>query len=656
MKRLRFRLRHLPIRLQVLAPSLAALLAFVVVGFVTWEADQSRIKAAAAADQSRDAAWQLISAQTSFERARSVGAAFLLQRDPKLVAPTMSGLDESIAQLNSLRGSAIAADAEELRRLVTVFRSDTDTLMTRVHELGLTDTDGLQGQLRAAAERLDEELTALPQAESVAMRLTFLAIRNNEKDFLLQNNPMLAAQMTALMGDFADALEAAPVNAATRSSLGQAMQTYQMRFRAMADDTVELPNLLEAMRGEAVSLSAKLQTRADALRIGSLAMQTSADAAARRAQMTILVSLATAGLAVVALSLAIGAALARRVVALAAVMDRIGQGHLAAAITASDAGDEIGAMTRILRGFQASLLAAEAGRAEQVAAQEARLARTAALEDVTGSFSDSAAHAIDAVLEASGDLDKTARDMTGLSGSSRERTVALADRASEASGNVAAVAVSAETLSEAIVEITRLIGRAASEAVEATNGVRRTDALVNELCGSAQTIGEVVGLITDIAARTNLLALNATIEAARAGDAGKGFAVVASEVKALATQTAQATERIGGQVAAMQRDTAAVASAIQQIGATVVGVEQISHDIATSVTAQEQATREIAGNVARAADGTRFVSDTAAQIGQEAAQTEQAARDVLAMAERFSGQAHAINESIRRFVADVKAA
>ncbi len=61
---------------------------------------------------------------------------------------------------------------------------------------------------------------------------------------------------------------------------------------------------------------------------------------------------------------------------------------------------------------------------------------------------------------------------------------------------------------------------------------------------SAPKIGEVVKLISGIAAQTNLLALNATIEAARAGEAGRGFAVVAAEVKALAAQTAGATEEI----------------------------------------------------------------------------------------------------------------
>ena len=74
--------------------------------------------------------------------------------------------------------------------------------------------------------------------------------------------------------------------------------------------------------------------------------------------------------------------------------------------------------------------------------------------------------------------------------------------------------------------------------------MKRADEMVQGLDATAQKIGEVVELITDIAQQTNLLALNATIETARAGDAGKGFAVVATEVKNLAGQTANATEEI----------------------------------------------------------------------------------------------------------------
>jgi methyl-accepting chemotaxis protein len=85
-----------------------------------------------------------------------------------------------------------------------------------------------------------------------------------------------------------------------------------------------------------------------------------------------------------------------------------------------------------------------------------------------------------------------------------------------------------------------------------------------------------------IAGQTNLLALNATIEAARAGEAGKGFAVVASEVKALARQTARATEEIAGQVAKIQAETGA---AVNRIG----DVAQTMADTAGSLSAKADA-------------------------------------------------------------------
>ncbi len=356
------------------------------------------------------------------------------------------------------------------------------------------------------------------------------------------------------------------------------------------------------------------------------------------------------------LGLVIGSTLARRVVGLAAAMDAIGQGQLDAAVPEAKARDEIGAMTRTLARLQVHLLTAEAAQAEQVMAQAARSTRAAQLEQLMGSFSETAGHSIDEVLAASGELDRTATDMTELSGRSRLRTVAMAERAAEANANVAAVADAAGMLSGAIVEITGLTSRAASIASEASDDVKRTDALVHDLSGSARTIEDVVTLINTIAKQTNMLALNAMIEAARAGPAGLGFAVVATEVKALATQTAGATKDIGDQVSAMQRDTAAVVDAIKSIGGTIANVVGICASIAAAVEEQESSTREIADNVARAADGTRFVSDTAAQIEGDAVATERAAGGVLQTATRFTEQADIINGSIRQFLTDAKAA
>src|SRR5690349_19980904 len=111
----------------------------------------------------------------------------------------------------------------------------------------------------------------------------------------------------------------------------------------------------------------------------------------------------------------------------------------------------------------------------------------------------------------------------------------------EASTNVQSVASATEQLSSSVSEIRRQVHGSARMASEAVDQARSTNDRVSALSKAAARIGDVVELITTIAAQTYLLALNATIEAARAGEAGRGFAVVASEVKALAEQTSKAT-------------------------------------------------------------------------------------------------------------------
>ena len=217
-------------------------------------------------------------------------------------------------------------------------------------------------------------------------------------------------------------------------------------------------------------------------------------------------------------------------------------------------------------------------------------------------------------------------------------------------------AAAAEQLTASIGEISRQVAHSSHIAGKAVAEARRTDTIVQALAEGAQKIGDVVQLITGIAAQTNLLALNATIEAARAGDAGKGFAVVASEVKNLASQTARATEEIDVQISHIQSATTEAVQAIRMISATIEDVSFISTTIASAVEQQGAATAEIARNVQQTAASTEHVTSNIASVSQAANDTGAAAGQVLGSASELSAQAKMLTESVVRFIGTVRAA
>ncbi|MEH0074806.1 methyl-accepting chemotaxis protein, partial [Pannonibacter sp. Pt2] len=169
-------------------------------------------------------------------------------------------------------------------------------------------------------------------------------------------------------------------------------------------------------------------------------------------------------------------------------------------------------------------------------------------------------------------------------------------------------------------------------------------------------IGDVLGMISDIAGQTNLLALNATIEAARAGEAGKGFAVVATEVKALAEQTSRATQEISGQIAEIQAATNASVDAIGNVGETIATLNSIAATIAAAVEEQNAATSEIARNVQQASAGTVEVSSNITGVSRAAEETGAAASQVLGSASGLARDAETLKTEVARFIAQVRAA
>ena len=231
-----------------------------------------------------------------------------------------------------------------------------------------------------------------------------------------------------------------------------------------------------------------------------------------------------------------------------------------------------------------------------------------------------------------------------------------ADSSSEASSKVENVTRAAESLSVSIREITRQVTDTKNIVIGATEGARIANKSVTNLAASATKIGDVVGLIRDVANRTNLLALNATIEAARAGDLGKGFAVVAAEVKSLSQQTASSTDEIAVQIGAIQSSTGASADAIHALAMKMEEVNLYASMIAQAVEGQGTASSAISENIKSTAVETHKAAESMSHVTSAVAVTLASAETVHLASVEVSDRTEELRLAISAFLDEVAAA
>jgi methyl-accepting chemotaxis protein len=231
--------------------------------------------------------------------------------------------------------------------------------------------------------------------------------------------------------------------------------------------------------------------------------------------------------------------------------------------------------------------------------------------------------------------------------------VAVSTASETTAREVEAMAQAGQELSQTIHEVGHSAAKSSELAASAVAEADRANVTMNEMAAVSAEIGQVTDLISGIAAQTNLLALNATIEAARAGEAGRGFAVVAQEVKALANQTAKATQDIAQRVAAMQDTSNRSVAAIQAVSGKIRELESVATVIAAAVNQQAASTHEIAANVTSAASSVSHVEKSISAIEDLASASANVVTEVSDAAQVLMKQTGTIRERVRAFTSDI---
>ena len=256
-------------------------------------------------------------------------------------------------------------------------------------------------------------------------------------------------------------------------------------------------------------------------------------------------------------------------------------------------------------------------------------------EEITGAIADSVNFTIDALRTLVTTINTTASEVSDSTIKTQHTATELADASNQQVREIASASATITDMADSMLKVSEEADNSAQVAQQSVDiaqkgaqvvrnsigsmenireTIQETSKRIKRLGESSQEIGDIVGLITEIADQTNILALNAAIQASTAGDAGRGFAVVADEVQRLAERAGNATKQIEGLVNTIQADTNEAVKSMEMSTAGVVNGAAMAEDAGVALKEIESVSNELAHLIKGISDSTKQQSALAMSV------------------------------------------
>jgi methyl-accepting chemotaxis protein len=570
--------------------------------------------------------------------------------------------DEAKAKTEALGKMLENRSAAEFARLTDQaagFSSDFENYVNTINRVGRTEGEGLTGAVNFANIKLRGTISTYTAELGRWASNSYDAVNQltvAERDYRIMLSNAQVDRHSQLLENLQIMLRVAELPEGPRKAIDSVVEEYRRHFLEWVDTTQLSQTMFNRLNAGYLILS-KIsgEQRRQMDQRAAEARQNRADINAQR-QWFLFATLAGVIAFSVLMAATLGRQISRQINQVALAMRNLAAGGTAEILATDSRIPELQDMTQALLVFrdnasERQLLTEQTSRHATVEAE-----RVKAIEAVIGRFEASVQGSLSQLNQASGQMHAVSSVLDRTASEAEAQAISAAGETDRAANEIELASVASQQLSSSVQEVADQALRSDRAASHALEEAGRAQKAMGDLMVQAERVGEIIGLIDTIAAQTNLLALNATIEAARAGDAGRGFAVVASEVKGLAAQTASATAEIASQIAGMRNASTGASTAIEAVNRTIAEVSRIASSVAAAVEQQSSSLGSMSDNVMAASEGASRGAMGIRHVEEAVSSTTQSAQKVAETSAVVSREADALQEQVKWFLREVRAA
>ena len=598
---------------------------------------------------------QMDEQQKEFQLSYDNNAPQIARKDAAFVQKTLKELNFAIAD------ESMKTAAERMEVQIPIYIETMNSMVAERNNLGRTPKDGLLGDLHSTIHRVEKLILdpSFGDASTLDMDqvvIKMLMIRRHEKNFMMRGSEKYIHQLDKRIEEIQVLLNESTLSQPLRLEVLAALKEYQIKFLRYTQAHTKLNSIeasLSTIFHQIEPLSEVLSEHGHT--IDEQAIEAEHEARATT-QFLMITAIALIFTIVILSNLTMAISVSQPIGHLTTAMRTIAGGAFETPVPGLTRGDEIGTMAHALETFRQTAIEGKALIAAQREEEGYKTRRAHHIEKASVIFEKNIETVIKGLTDSASTLRQSTSELSTVTQETVHRSGQVTDAVHTSSSNVTAVASATEELSTSVNEIQRQIIHTRDVSQKAKLQTKQSEETVGRLADAASQINEVVTLINDIANQTNLLALNATIEAARAGEAGKGFAVVANEVKALAGQTANATDEIVKQIQTIQSVTEETVSAISEVTTIMESIGEGTAEVAASIEEQTTATQEISQNVQGVSENVNIISSNMDEVNKANQKTSETSKQVSEAASNLTDQSNSLREEVDTFLTALKTA